>query len=68
VDLLHLIPIWPNECKDFTQKGTLSIISKLKTALRTESQRALLGHWAYSLNKHKALHEALKGEEEILNK
>ncbi len=68
MDLLHLIPVWPNECEDFTQKGILSIISKLKTALRAERKRALLGHWAYGLNKHKALLEALKGEEEKLNK
>ncbi len=68
MDLPHLIPIWPNECEGFTPKETLSIISKLKTALRKERKRALLGHWAYSLNRHKALLEALKGEEEKLDK
>jgi len=45
----------------------LSIIGKLNAALREERKRAHLGHWSYSINKHKALLEALKNEKEKLN-
>jgi hypothetical protein len=68
VDLQSLISLWPKEIEDFSVKGTLIIIAKLKTALRAERKRAYSSHWAYSLTKHKALVEALKYEEEILNK
>jgi len=66
VDLPHLIPLWPRELEDTSKEATLMIIKKLQKALRTERKRAAMGHWSYSINKHKALLEALNTEKNSL--
>jgi hypothetical protein len=40
------------------------ILARLKRALRAERQRAKSGHWAYDLNRHIALRQALIAESE----
>jgi hypothetical protein len=66
VDLPHLILLWPKELEDTSKEATLTIINKLQKALRAERKRAAIRHWSYSLNKHKALVEALKAEKNYL--
>jgi hypothetical protein len=39
-----------------------AILARLKRALRAERQRARAGHWAYDLNRHIALRQALIAE------
>jgi len=39
-----------------------AILARLKRALRAERQRAKAGHWAYDLNRHIALRQALIAE------
>jgi len=41
-----------------------AILAKLERALRAERQRARSGHWAYDLNRHIALRQALLAEGE----
>ncbi len=41
-----------------------TILARLKRALRAERQRARSGHWAYDLNRHIALRQALMAEGE----
>ena len=67
VDLPHLIPLWPNELEDTSKEATLVIIKKLQKALRAERKRAAMGHWSYSLNRHKALVDAIKAEKSFLH-
>jgi len=52
--------------EDTSKEATLVIIKKLQKALRAERKRAAIGHWSYSLNKHRALVEALKAEKSSL--
>ena len=42
-----------------------AILARLKRALRAERQRAKSGHWAYDLNRHIALRQALIAEREF---
>jgi len=42
-----------------------AILAMLKRALRAERQRAKSGHWAYDLNRHIALRQALIAEREF---
>jgi len=67
VDLPRLIPLWPKEHEDTSTEATLKIIKKLQKALRAERKRAAMGHWSYSINKHKALLEALNTEKNSLS-
>lgn len=39
-----------------------AILARLERALRTERRRAKAGHWAYDLNRHIALRQALIAE------
>ena len=41
------------------------ILVRLKRALRSERRRAKSGHWAYDLNRHIALRQALIAEREF---
>lgn len=61
-DLPSLIPLWPSEIKDESQEGREKIILKLNAALRAERRRGRAGHWAYDLNRHRALKQALDAE------
>lgn len=39
-----------------------AVIARLRRALRIERQRGRAGHWAYDLNRHMGLLQALKSE------
>ena len=41
------------------------VLARLNRALRAERQRAKSGHWAYDLNRHIALRQALIAEREF---
>ena len=61
-DLPKLIPLWPHELEDLSRAGSVTILAKLRRALRAERRRGLAGHWSYDLNRHLALLSAYKGE------
>jgi hypothetical protein len=61
-----LLKIWPHELEDYSYPGTLKLAALLRKALRAERIRARTGHWAYDLNRHLGLMEALKAERERL--
>jgi hypothetical protein len=44
-----------------------AIVSRLKSALRAERQKARSGHWSYDLNRHIALRQAYVAESERLS-
>jgi len=60
--LPRLLKLWPNEVEDYSYPGTLKIAALLRKALRAERIRARTRHWAYDLNRHLGLIEALKAE------
>ena len=60
--LPRLLKLWPNEVEDYSYPGTLKIAALLRQALRTERNRARARHWAYDLNRHLGLIDALKAE------
>ena len=62
-ELPKLIGLWPSELRDYSIDGTVRIVALLSKALRSERRRGNSGHWAYDLNRHMALAEALKEEE-----
>jgi hypothetical protein len=45
-----------------------TIRARLTCALRAERRRGRAGHWAYDLNRHLALLQALEGEAELLRR
>jgi hypothetical protein len=57
-----LLKLWPHDLDDYPYPGTLKLVAMLRRALRAERIRARAGHWAYDLNRHLALIEALKAE------
>ena len=61
-DLPRLIPLWRHELGDHSPEGCRRVLAKLRSALRAERSRALLGHWSYDLNRHLGLISAYKGE------
>jgi Family of unknown function (DUF6477) len=61
-DLPRLLPLWPNELDDQSDKGRLHLLAKLRRALQTERRRARTAHWSYDLNRHLGLLSAYKGE------
>jgi hypothetical protein len=65
-DLPSLLPLWPHELADESAEGRLSVLAKLRRALRAERRRARAGHWSYDLNRHLALLGAYKGELRLL--
>lgn len=65
-DLVNLLALWPVEIEDRTLEGTKNVIKKLKSALRAERHRGQSGHWAYNLNRHIGLKNALEFEQETL--
>lgn len=66
-DLPSLIPLWPDEIADTSPENNAMIIRRLSDALRKERQRGRAGHWAYNLNRHRALKRALQAEREAQN-
>jgi hypothetical protein len=61
-----LIGIDPGALSDGGAMPKKAILARLKLALRTERRRAKAGHWAYDLNRHIALRQALMVEENDL--
>lgn len=60
--LPHLIPLWPGELEDESAAGRRRLLRRLHRALRSERKRGEAGHWAYDLNRHRALLHACKAE------
>ena len=61
-DLPRLAGLWPREIHDMSMVGTLTIIAKLRQALRAERRRGSAGHWSYDLERHLSLTRAIKAE------
>lgn len=61
--LPKLIGLWPGEIANITQE---KIVGLLQKALRAERRRGQAGHWTYDLNRHIALAESLREEEQTL--
>ena len=57
-----LLKLWPSEIDDYSYLGTLKVVALLRKALRAERCRARGRHWAYDLNRHLGLMDALKEE------
>jgi hypothetical protein len=57
-----LLKLWPNEVEDYSYPGTLKIAALLRKALRIERNRGRTRDWAYDLNRHLGLIDALKAE------
>lgn len=66
IQLPKLIGLWPKEIADETYEVTARIVALLQKALRAERRRGQSGHWTYDLNRHVALTESLKEEENRL--
>ncbi len=65
-ELPKLIGIWPSDLEDTSLENAAKIVALLRKMLRAERQRGRTGHWAYDLNRHLTLAEALKAERERL--
>ncbi len=63
-----LIGLWPQDVSDDHAGGAAVILGKLRRALRAERQRGRAGHWAYDLNRHAALLEAIRQETALLKR
>lgn len=61
-DLPRLLSLWPHEIEDGAAAARLTVLDKLRRALRAEKRRADAGHWGYDLNHHLALFCAYKSE------
>jgi hypothetical protein len=57
-----LLKLWPSDVEDYSYPGTLKIAALLRKAIRAERNRARANHWAYDLNRHLGLIDALKAE------
>lgn len=51
-ELPRVLPLWPHELDDESPDGRLSIVCKLRRALRAERRRGVAGHWTYDLARH----------------
>jgi hypothetical protein len=60
--LPRLLGLWPSEVRDYSAAGTARLIALLRKAIRAERRRGQAGDWAYDLNRHLALAEALNAE------
>ncbi len=61
-DLPGLIGVWPAEISDPVRGCPSRIVPAIRAALRRERQRGQSGHWAYDINRHMALKQALDEE------
>ena len=64
-DLPRLLPIWPHEAVVVTAGDHLSLIARLRRALRAERRRGIAGHWTYNLARHADLLRAYRAELEF---
>lgn len=65
-DLPRLIRLAPEDCDAQGMDHTRMIVARLQRALRAERNRARAGHWTYDLNRHIALRQAFRAENERL--
>jgi hypothetical protein len=66
--ILHLpglIGIDPGVLSAGEEMPKEAVVARLERALRAERRRAKAGHWAYDLNRHIALRQALIAEREF---
>ena len=63
--LPRLIAIDPSTLDDGSGPLAPPVLARLKRALRDERRRGRAGHWAYDLNRHLALRQAIEAEETI---
>jgi hypothetical protein len=61
--LQGLIPVTQEETADTSRAARIHIVALLRRALRAERVRGRSGHWAYDLNRHMSLLQALKAEQ-----
>jgi hypothetical protein len=61
--LPRLLPLDPRELDAEDPAVRRVILARLKSALRAERRRGRAGHWAYDLDRHLALLQAIAGEE-----
>jgi hypothetical protein len=62
-DLRHTgLILFQSEIEDFSAEGIGYVVSRIEERLRAERRAALAGHWAYSVNRHTALHIAHEAE------
>jgi hypothetical protein len=64
--LPRLIAIDPRELREGGPEIGRRIVARLIRALRAERRRGIAGHWAYDLNRHLALTQALAAEDRSL--
>jgi hypothetical protein len=64
--LPRLIAIDPRELREGGPEIRRRIVARLIRALRAERRRGIAGHWAYDLNRHLALTQALAAEDRSL--
>ena len=50
-----VLAVWPHELADESLSGRLTILAKLRRALRHERRRGIAGHWCYDLARHSEL-------------
>jgi hypothetical protein len=50
-----VLAVWPHELADDTWAGRVTILAKLRRALRHERSRGIAGHWCYDLARHAEL-------------
>ncbi len=62
VHLPRLLRLFPSEIPTEEPAATRFIVARLGCAARQERRRARSGHWAYDLNRHIALMQALAAE------
>lgn len=60
--LARLLPLWPAEIDDVTERGRERVVRLLARALREERCRARRGHWAYDVARHATLVRLHKAE------
>lgn len=53
--LPRLIAVWPSELSNIGNLKNVSLLAKLRKALRAERQRGVAGHWTYDLARHAEL-------------
>ena len=64
-DLPRLLPLWPHETAIASAGDHLSLIARLRRALRAERRRGIAGHWTYNLARHADLLRAYRAELEF---
>lgn len=64
--IARLLPLWPYQLADASDAGRLSILAKLRKALRAERRRGIAGHWSYDLARHAELLRMYREEQAAL--